>query len=289
MLVGPRAFGVLEQDSRIDKKIIYDKTIPWKEKAALWTILRAERYDLVIDLRQTMFGLFLGARYRSSIFTRTPKSVIHMKDRHLWKLNFLGLRIDGNQPLIEFGLAEQQNVERLFSKWQIDKECLLIAISPGARNMTKRWGKEGFARVCRLIREEYKKAKIIMVGDQQDSVIAEEIIKTVDLSIINACGQTTLSGLACLLSRCRLLIANDSAPMHLAWAVGTPVAAIFGPTDYRKYAPCGSYDRVIRKALDCSPCRKSLCPQQTRECMQLITAEEVFAVSKEILNNGKRI
>lgn len=289
VLVGPRAYGVLEEDCRIDRRIVYDKSISWKDKVALLKILRSERYDLVIDLRRTMFGLFLGARYCSSMFTKAPKNIMHMKDRHLWKLNFLGLNINEKQPRVEFGLVEQQNMQELFNKWQIDKEHPLIAMSPGARNMTKRWEKEGFVRLCELLKEEYNQVNIIMVGDKQDKGIAGEIIKTVDATIVNACGQTTLGGSAYLLSRCRLLIANDSAPMHLAWAVRTPVVAVFGPTDYRKYAPCGPYDRVIRKELDCAPCQKSLCPRGTRECMKLITAEEVFAAAKKILDlsNGK--
>lgn len=290
VLVGPRAYGVLKEDGRIDRKIVYDKSISWTDKVALLKTLRSERYDLVIDLRQTMFGLFLGARYCSSIFTRAPKNITHMKDRHLWKLNFLGLNINEKQPRVKFGSPRQQKVEGLLNKWQID-EKYLIAMSPGARNMTKRWEKEGFVRLCALLKEEYNRLNIIIVGDEQDKGIAEEIIKAVDMMIVNTCGQTTLCDLAYLLSRCRLLITNDSAPMHLAWAVRTPVVAVFGPTDYRKYASRGPYDRIIRKELDCAPCQKSLCPKGTRECMKLITAEEVFAAAKEILelSNGKRI
>lgn len=287
VLVGPRAYGVLEEDGRIDRRIVYDKSISWTDKVALLKTLRSERYDLVIDLRQTMFGPFLGARYCSSMFTRAPKNITHMKDRHLWKLNFLGLNITEKQPRVEFGSLRQQKVEGLLNKWQIDEKCL-IAMSPGARNMTKRWKKEGFVRLCALLKEEYSRVNIIIVGDEQDKGIAEEIIRAVDMVIVNACGQTTLGDLAYLLGRCRLLIANDSAPMHLAWAVRTPVVAVFGPTDYRKYAPCGPYDRIIRKELDCAPCQKSLCPKGTRECMKLITAEDVFAAAKKIvdLSNG---
>jgi lipopolysaccharide heptosyltransferase II len=287
LLTGPRAFGVFKSDRRIDEKIIYDKKIHWKNKWRLVSRLRRDKYDLVVDLRNTAFSLFLGAKYRTSLFAKPPKSLTHMKDRHLWKLSSLGLDVDkGMRPSVKFSGNEQDNVLRMFRKWQITEGQMLIAVAPGARNMTKRWGKGGYRQLIECLSSEYK-AKIIVVGDEQDGLLAKDIISPVKPRPVNACGKTSIGELAFLLAKCRLVISNDSAPMHLAWAVNTPLVAIFGPTSHEKYAPKSPDTIVVRKELPCSACGHSLCPQETRRCLKLISAEEVFQACRKMLDGKK--
>ncbi len=288
VLVGPRAFCVFKNDRRINKKIIYDKSISWKNKLGLVNRLRQDKYDMVVDLRQTAFSILLGAKYHTSVFAKAPKSLTHMRDRHLWKLESLGLNIDEIKgPIVMFSEDDQSRINQMFNKWQIKNRQIVVAVAPGARNMTKRWEKQGYKELIERLIKEYN-AKIIMVGDEQDELLVKEIIAQIKPAPFNITGITTIGELAFLLTKCRLLISNDSAPMHLAWAVNTPVIAIFGPTDYKKYAPGGSHDTVIRKDLSCSPCEESLCPKGTRECMKLITADEVFAACKKILDERKQ-
>lgn len=284
VLVGPRAFSVFKGDHRIDDLIIYDKSISWKNKLVLVNRLRHDRYDLVVDLRHSFFGILLGARYHTSIFAQPPKFLLHMKDRHLWRLKSLGLNIDDAQgPTVIFSEDERDNVKQMLNKWQIKDGQMLVAVAAGARNLTKRWEREGYGQLIEKLLPEYN-AKIIMVGDKKDEVLIKEIIAQVKPKLFNACGKTSIGELTFLLTKCKLLITNDSAPMHLGWAVGTPVVAIFGPTDYKKYAPAGPHNLVIRKELPCAPCEKSLCFKGTRECIKLISADEVFAACKKILD-----
>lgn len=284
LLVGPRAFSVFKNDRRIDNKIIYDKAISWRNKLALVNRLRQDRYDLVVDLRQTAFSILLGTRYKTSVFANPPKSLVHMMDRHLWKLQFLGLDIgEVKSPSVEFNEDDQNYINRMLNKWQIKEGQIVIAASPGARNITKRWEKQGYIQLVKRLIEEYD-AKIVIVGDKQDRTLAEEIITQIKPAPINICGRTTIGQLAFLLTKCRLLLSNDSAPMHLAWAMDTAVIAMFGPTSYKKYAPAGLNDVVIHKNLPCSPCEKSLCSKGTRDCMKLISVDEVFAACKKILD-----
>ena len=283
VLVGPRAFSVFKSDPRIDKKIIYDKGSCWKNKLILVNRLRQDRYDLVVDLRSSAFNIFLGTPYRTSILARAPKSLTHMRDRHLWKLKSLGLGTEELiSPTVEFSQNDQDNVNRLMNKWQVRGRQIVVGLAPGARNMTKRWEKEGYRQLIKRLYDEYN-AKIVMVGDKDDARLVEEIVSRIKPRPINLCGKTTIGELAFVLTKCKLLVSNDSAPMHMAWAVNTPVVAIFGPTDYKKYAPCGAQDIVIRKNLPCAPCEQSLCRKGTRQCMKLISADEVFAACKKIL------
>ncbi len=287
LLVGTRAFDVFKSDRRLDAKIIYDKSICWKNKLGLLNRLRHDRYDLIVDLRHTAMSIFLGARYRTSIFGKPAKSLTHMQDRHLWKLKSLGLDITHSRgPYVEFSESDRDCVNQMFKQWQFQDGQKLVAIAPGARNMTKRWDKEGYRQLISYLSGQYK-VKVVVVGDAQDELLVDEIIAPLSPKPFNAAGKTSIAELALLLTKCSLLIANDSAPMHLGWAMNTPVVAIFGPTSDTKYAPRGKNDIVIRKQLPCTPCEQSLCPKGTRECMKLISADEVFAACKKILDAGK--
>jgi len=284
LLVGPRAFSVFKNDRRIDNKIIYDKAIHWKNKLRLVNRLKHDRYDLVVDLRNAGFTIFLGARYHTSIFRKPPQALLHMKDRHLWKLKSLGLEVnEGIGPSVQVSEDDKQNVEKMFKRWQIKDGQAVIALACGSRSTTKRWIKSSFSQLIERLIKKYK-AKIIMIGDDQDRLIAEEIIEHIRPRLINACGKTSVGELTFLLSKCCLLITNDSAPMHLGWAQGIPVVSIFGPTDHKKYAPAGANNIAIYKDLACYPCQKSLCPSGTRECMKTITPDEVFAACEKLLD-----
>ena len=259
VLVGPRAFAVFKNDRRIDNRIVYDKKIAWKNKLGLVNRLRQDRYDLVVDLRNSVFNIFLGARYRTSIFAQAPKSLTHMKDRHLWKLKSIRMYIDyARAPSVEINEDDSCFVDRIFSKHQIKDKQTIVAVAVGARSLTKRWTKQGFQQLIQRLIKEYN-ARIILVGDKQDLQLAQEASVGVKEKVINLCGKTTIGQLAYLLSRSNLLVSNDSAPMHLGWAMSTPVVAIFGPTDFNKYAPGGARDAVIRKEMPCAPCEEALC------------------------------
>jgi ADP-heptose:LPS heptosyltransferase len=80
------------------------------------------------------------------------------------------------------------------------------------------------------------------------------------------------------------VITNDSGPMHLAAAVGTPVVAIFGPTDPALTGPYGSQHVVLRAGIACSPCFKDYCANRVQmECMKLVSVEPVLEAAKKFL------
>ena len=284
LLVSPRAYPVFKYDPRINKKIIYEKRLSFRNKLALVSRLRHDKYDLLIDLRNTAFGALIGAKYHTPIFTKAPRTLLHMKHKHLWKLDALGLDASGiAMPFVYFGEDEECNVQRLLKRFNVKDGQSIIAIAPGARNKTKPWKKDGYVQLIKRISRE-KHGKVILVGDEDDRSLADEIAGQIRPKPHNACGKTSIGELAYLLTKCRLLISNDSAPMHLAWAMDTPVVAIFGPTSHIKYAPVGPHHRVIRKNLTCSPCEQSMCPKGTVDCLGLISADEVYQVCNEVLS-----
>jgi heptosyltransferase II len=149
-----------------------------------------------------------------------------------------------------------------------------IGMNPGAfYGSAKRWPADRFAAAGdRLARRTG--ARIALVGSAQERPIAEAIAEAMDPRPAVLCGSTTMSELIGVLSQLRLLVTNDSGPMHVAAALGTPVVAVFGPTDWRETAPVARRSRVVREPVDCAPCKLRECPIDHR-CMQRVPPERV--------------
>jgi heptosyltransferase-2 len=98
---------------------------------------------------------------------------------------------------------------------------------------------------------------------------------------VNLSGKTTVRDLLALLSLSSFLITNDSGPMHIAAALGVPLVAIFGPTDWRTTSPWTPRARIVRVDVDCSPCMRREC-DRGHECMVGVTAEMVAAAAREL-------
>jgi len=239
--------------------------------------LRARHFDIAIDLQ----GLFRsgiiswatraprriglsdareGARLFYNEIVKVPRA--HAVDRYLLIAQHLGC---GSRP-VEFPLGLSGSV--------ISEG--LIAVNPSARWSTKLWGDDKFAELIRRLPPE----RVVLTGSAPERGQIEKVAQ----GRRNLAGQTDLFQLAELYRRCAVVITNDSGPMHLAAAVGTPVVAIFGPTDPALTGPYGEGHVVLRAGIPCSPCFKEYCTNRVRmECMKLVTVEQVLEVAKPLL------
>jgi heptosyltransferase-2 len=159
----------------------------------------------------------------------------------------------------------------------------LVAIGPGSiYGGAKRWPADGFARVADALVER-RGARIVLVGSAREGAILAEVASRMRQPVVNLAGRTELPALAGVLARARLLLANDSGAMHLAAAVGTPVAAVFGPTDADATAPLGGGHRIVREPVPCSPCLFRECPIDHR-CMRRLGVERVLREVLEVFD-----
>ncbi len=282
IMVGPNGVELFKKHPAVFKVITYDKHIPMHEKRRLIRKLRKVKYDLIADMRNSLFPFLLGAKYRTSPIRVPPKSVRHKKQEHIWKLSSMGIGLDRANTPFYIHIPEEDNdyIEKLMMG--LDKDRLIIAISPGAKSEIKRWPGENYTKLTERLAKELD-AQIIMVGDKADSPLIRDISMPVKHDIVDLSNKTTLCQLAALLSRCDLLITNDSAPLHIAGAVDTKVLAIFGPTDSKSYGPTGIKDSIAQKRLHCSPCGKAQCEFE-HECMRQLKVSEVFNIAKRMLN-----
>jgi heptosyltransferase-2 len=159
-----------------------------------------------------------------------------------------------------------------------------VAINPGASFGTaKRWLPERFAAVGDLLAAGG--ARVVLVGGPAERAIGEAIAAQMSAPARMLCGRTTLPELVGVLSAMRMLVTNDSGPMHVAAALGIPVVAVFGPTDWRETHPVGDAHRVVREPVHCSPCRLRECPIDHR-CMRRVTVDRVLAEAGALLGES---
>ena len=277
---------------------------PLREVRAFLRELRRRPYDLVIDfhglLKSAVVVAASGGRRRlgydslqelSGLFynEKIPEDMgKHAVDRYLDFVRYLDRKgedrnddVSGVAMPPEFtitaGETERRRVAELLAP-HAETHNPFVAVSPVAFWETKLWEEEKFAALCDRIREELG-IGVVLTGGEAGSI--ERIRARMKTEAVNLGGQTTLRELAYLYGQAALLITTDSGPMHLAAAVGTPVVALFGPTDPARTGPYGSGHRVIQGSLSCIPCFRKEC--ETKDCMRGITVEEVFEAVREVL------
>jgi 3-deoxy-D-manno-octulosonic-acid transferase/heptosyltransferase-1 len=272
---------------------------PVKEFSEFVKTLRDRPYDLVIDFhglfKSAVIVLLSGGRRKlgydsmqelSGLFysEKIPEDMKkHAVDRYLDFLHYLGANVEVPEFTIPIGKDRQTHVASILQAEGIDVEKPFVAVSPVALWETKLWSNHQFAWLCDRIIQDMK-VPVVFTGSEEKAI--EGIQSFMTMPSVNLAGRTTLRDLTCLYREASLLITTDSGPMHLAAAVGTPVVALFGPTDPRRTGPYGPGHTVISKALPCSPCFLKTCASQ--QCMRDITVEEVFEAVKEKLEETSK-
>jgi heptosyltransferase-2 len=172
--------------------------------------------------------------------------------------------------------------------WAARGEALLgdggpwIGVNPGAFYGTaKRWPPQRFAAAAALVARRTG-AKVAIVGAASERPLGEEVAAQIGGPARVLCGETTLADLVGVLSRLRLLLTNDSGPMHLAAALGTPLVAVFGSTDWAETAPVSPHALVVREETECAPCRLRECPIDHR-CMTRVGVGRVAEAALQLL------
>lgn len=264
--------------------------------------LRAERFDLVVDLQGLLRSAlmarlagcpvrvgFANGREGSPLFytqrVTVPTPEMHAVDRYLLAAEALGaIRPAVPQFCLAISPDDREQVSGVLSRAGVRAGSSWIAMHVSARWPTKRWPVESFALVADRLHKEGT-GSVVLIGGSDDRTDAQTVKALArEASIIDLTGLTPLGLLPALLQSASVLLTNDSGPMHVAAAVGTPVVALFGPTSAARTGPYGKNHRVLTHQLSCSPCFSRHCRNPIeRECLTGIEpAHAVDAIRSQL-------
>ncbi|MCX5725368.1 MAG: glycosyltransferase family 9 protein, partial [Nitrospirae bacterium] len=155
-----------------------------------------------------------------------------------------------------------------------------VAMNVSARWPTKRWPAASFAEVADRLQQE-ESGSVVLIGGPGERAEVAAVKGKMKTPAIDLTGSTTVGLLPALLSKASLLITNDSGPMHVAAAVGTPVVALFGPTSEVRTGPYGAGHHVVTGNVSCRPCFSRTCRNVLPlECLRTVSPEQVLAAAR---------
>jgi len=168
----------------------------------------------------------------------------------------------------------------------------LVGIHASGGRESKQWHLDRFAAVARALADA-RGATIVLTGTAADRPLIDRVKRNLGgLTVIDVAGLLDLPALAALLAELDVFVTSDTGPMHLAAAVGTPIAALFGPSHPHRYGPRAERQRILRVDLPCSPCGQvrlppARCRGHVPDCMDGIRVETVVAAALELLETGR--
>jgi heptosyltransferase II len=298
----------------VDRVVVYNDRDVHAGLAGKWTLagtLRRHQFDLAVLFQNAFEAAFLTwlagitRRYGYAtdgrvFFLTDPVAVpdratlIHQVGYYWNLLKPLGLAGEPSAPSLAISAGEERTMESKLASAGIGPADVVIGVNPGSTyGSAKRWLPERFAEAARRLidrvrKDEGKEAAVMILGAKGEESLGKTIATLVETKSVVLSGATTIRELMAATKRCRLLLTNDTGPMHIAAAFGVPVVAVFGPTDWRTTSPYGQERSIVREPVDCAPCFLRECPIDHR-CMTRVSSDRVYETAmKQLDRQGAR-
>lgn len=300
--------GIIEHDPAVDEVLAIDipsTSDPQAPRGVLWkatvataaTLLDLRKkfrklpYDLVLDLHASFRSGLIGwlnpggtriglgdAKELNTWFqhdyVRPGAGVTHAVDKNLGFAAYLRVEPVPEDFQIVTGFEARSRAAAFLADYGIGPDRRLVYANPAARWETKFWYAEGWADLADSI-IEHLDALVVFGGSRDDLAHIEPIARRMKHPPFIAAGKLDLAASVALLQRADLYVGVDSGPMHIAAFAGTPVVALFGPTDPARVGPYGDGHRVVRREdLECLACRRRSC--EDRKCLEGLEPKRVY-------------
>ncbi len=303
LVTTPAAAPLVEEDPHLDRVLTYDKG-GGDGLAAVVRKIRAGRYDLWVaphrSARTSLVGALAGVPRRVGFadagLAFLYHGVVHRPlarhevDRNLALLRGLGAAPESGDRVLHVGYTEleAQQVSAVLSGAGVPADAPLAILCPGSVWATKRWQADGFAAVGRALAGDG--LRVVVLGGPGDRDVAGRVARGIGPGAADAAGRTSLKALAAWMDRARVVVTNDSAPLHVAAARGAPTVAVFGATTLDLgFGPFHGRTRVVQVDLPCRPCGLHgghRCPHGHFRCMGQIGPGAVLAACRQVLGGG---
>lgn len=299
MMTVPVAAPLAQRNPYVDEVIVYDKKGQHKKWKALWQLLRqirSRKYDLAVctnfALRGAMLAFFCGiprrlgyAAQHGEWFLTDAVSPVrpplrHEAENYLDVLQPLGL--ETTDFSLELALQADDIVSAAKEKEKADKP--IVVLCPAGSYRRKSWTTDGYAKLMQKLSSQ---VSWYLIGGKAEAPYLQRIASKAAVPVTLWSGTHTLPEVAGLMQQAALVISVDTAALHMAQAVHTPVLGLFGPTDPRIWGPRGAKDRVVWLQ-NCQPCwGRGECA--TQHCLRELPAETVIQTAKEMLAEKSRM
>lgn len=275
-----------------------------RHEGALFNALRERRYQLVVHLTDHWRGAWLAQalRPRWSVAPARDNAFWRWSFTHLYKLprltprhtvetNLDALRRVGIYPaemekalVMVPGPEAQARVDSLLAAAGIAHGAF-VQVHATSRWLFKSWTESSNAQLLRLLARDGHRIVVTAAPDAREKAIVGRILAEAGAPVTDLSGQLSLREMAALSSRARLFFGVDSAPMHIASAMGTPVVALFGPSGEKQWGPWGVPHRVVvSDSHPCRPCGNDGCGGgKVSECLTQLPVERVHSAVNELL------
>jgi heptosyltransferase-3 len=266
--------------------------------------LRKRRYDLVVALsdkpRIAWLTRVTGARYavtaeradRPSFWRRSfthfyalPRgNTRHTVEVHLDALRRLGISAGPGERRVTLvpGENAEQRADALLA-WHGLRRGQFIQVHPGSRWLFKSWPAARVAELMDLLHERGERIALTGSAHGAEATYLRGLFEHLRSPVVNLTGKLSLKELAAVTARARLFVGVDSAPLHIASAMGTPAVALFGPSGEVEWGPWQIAHRVVTSAHTCRPCGLNGCGGSNRsECLETLPVTRVLAAIDEL-------
>jgi heptosyltransferase II len=286
------------------------RLVDWDPEEGLWTLgarLRREHYDLIVDLHVNIRTRALRPLVPRPQWVRAAKNTYarraallfhnpallpgdHVVDRYIQALGPAGVRPLRRAPKLYVTEANRSHLRQILAAAGWDGVTPLVALAPSARWASKAWPLDHWRALVRSLVAEGRQAFPVLIGGPDDWLLCERVLDPGEGAVL--AGRASVLESAAALSLAHVLVTNDSAPMHIAQAVATPVVALFGPTVPEfGFFPTGPHDRLLEMRVSCRPCSlhgASTCPLRHHDCLAGIEPGAVLAAVDEVLGGAAR-
>jgi len=295
----PGAEQILPLGKWFDELLVYfsSDVQSWNGRLQLLRRLRKGKFDLFIQLpnqqsrlrdevRNMTFARLAGCRYavgfevsQRALFLREESLHVPQirESLRIYRSVASQLLLDSYEDvLLPTSEAPRRQVAGLLLRAGVPENEPFVVMHAGAKRHTNQWPLERYARVADEIIRRWG-TRVVLTGSGAELPAVERVAELMREKPIVICGQLNLPQMAALLERCSLYVGNDTGPMHIAAAVGTPTVSVFSARDFpERWRPCGHGHMVLRRDAPCSPCFKEICDRDL-VCLKAIEEKDVLA------------
>lgn len=274
-----------------------------RREAALLAALRERRYQLIVHLTDHWRGAWLaqllrprwsvaparpGWAWKASFSHRFPLpkgTPRHTVEANLDALRRVGLYPTGDEKRLVMvpGPEAEAKVDALLAQHGLAARGFLH-VHPTSRWLFKAWTDEANAELLARLAADGHRLVVTGAPNAREQAIVKRILERAQAPVADLSGALTLREMGALAARARLFLGVDSAPMHIAAAMGTPVVALFGPSGEREWGPWMVPHRVVASDHSCRPCGNDGCGGgKLSECLTGLPVDRVHAAVNELL------